>query len=70
MDLYNRTTSVVRAVTTLSNHSQNPHKVNYTLQLKTDVMRITEEVEKLYEAVDEAKSIIPNVPNGQVIINT
>ena len=69
IDLYNTTTAVVRAVTTLSNHSNNPLEINYTSQLKTDVMRITEEVEKIYEAVDESKSMITNTSHGQVICN-
>ena len=69
MELYNTTTAVVRAVTTLSNHSHNPLEINYTSQIKTDVMRIAEEVEKLYEAVDEAKTVISNIFHGQVIYN-
>ena len=65
--LYNATTSVVRTVTSLSNHSQQPIEMNYTHQLKTDVMKITEEVEKLYFEVDHARTVITNSAHGQVM---
>ena len=64
--LYSATTSVVRAVTCLSKHSQNPIEMNYALLLKTDIMKITEEVEKLYVEVDLARTVITSSSHGQV----
>ena len=68
VDLYNATTSVVRAVTSLSNHCHTPPEYNFSAQLKTDVMKISEELENFYEAIGQARSILTNVSQGQVSI--
>ena len=68
VDLYNATTSVVRAVTSLSNHCHTPPEHNFSAQLKTDVMKISEELENFYEAIGQARSILTNVSQGQVIM--
>ena len=65
-DLYNTTTSVVRAVTTLSNHCHTPPQFNCSVQLQTDVMKIAEEIESFYGTIDQARSILTNVSQGQV----
>ena len=65
-DLYNATTAVVRAVTSLSNHCHSPPEYNCSDQFKIDVINIAEELESFYGAVNEARSILTNVSQGQV----
>ena len=66
LDLYNATTAVVRGVTSLSSHCHTPPEFNCSTQLKTDVMKIAEELESFYSATDRARSILTNVSQGQV----
>ena len=58
--LYCATTEVVRSVTTLSRHSHDPIQSDYGLQLKNDVMKIAEDVEKLYLEVDSVGKGLSN----------
>ena len=66
-DLYNATTAVVRAVTSLSNHCHSPPEYNCSDQFKIDIKHIAEELDSFYGAINEARSILTNVSQGQVI---
>ena len=67
IDLYNATTAVVRAVTSLSNHCHSPPEYNCSDQFKIDIKHVAEELEKFYGVINEARSILTNVSQGQVI---
>ena len=67
LDLYNATTAVVRAVTSLSNHCHSPPEYNCSEQFKIDIKHIAEELDSFYGAINEARSILTNVSQGQVI---
>ena len=67
IDLYNATTAVVRAVTSLSNHCHSPPEYNCSDQFKIDIKHIAEELEGFYGAINDARSILANVSQGQVI---
>ena len=64
--LYGATTEVVRSVTTLSRHSHDPIQSDYGIQLKTDVMKIAEDVEKLYLEVDSVGKGLSNISREKV----
>ena len=67
--LYCATTEVVRSVTTLSRHSHDPIQRDYGLQLKTDVMKIAEDVERLYLEVDSVGKGLSNISHEKVTLH-
>ena len=67
--LYCATTEVVRSVTTLSRHSHDPIQSDYGLQLKNDVMKIAEDVEKLYLEVDSVGKGLSNISHEKVSLH-